>query len=126
MASPEVPLALMGAMVEGFGATEGLAERIPDFEQRFTRMRLLAASGSPLLLGLLRAAVVQAWLAAVHLDEAELTIADRADITFAFGGLIALLGSDLSDNPQVLNEFYQRQIGQGVFRTMQSLAARGR
>jgi AcrR family transcriptional regulator len=124
MATPEVPLALMAAMVEGLGATRGIAERIPDFEQRFTRMRLLAASGSPLLLGLLRNAVVRAWLSAVNLDEADLSVADRADLTFAFGGLMALLGSDLSSDAQVVNEFYHREIGQGVFRTITRLAAR--
>ena len=123
LAVPEVPAAIM-TVVMGGGALEDFAARVPDMGLRFSRMRLLAASGSPFLTGLLREAVIGAWLASVGVDESELSDAARADLTFAFGGIVALFGSDLADDPQALASFSQRDIGKSIVRTMYRLSKR--
>ncbi len=124
LAAPEVPAALMGAVMGGVGTSQGFAERVPGFELRFARMRLLAASGSPLLVGFVRDAVVRAWLSAIGLAEDDLTTDDRIDLTYAFGGIIALFGSDLTGDPQAMAAFSRREMGQAVFTTMRQLADR--
>lgn len=126
LAIPEVPLALMSTMAGGAHTVDELAEQIPDFEERFARMRLLAGSGSPLLTGLIREAIVHTWLAAMGVSEDNLTSDDRVDITYAFGGMLALFGSDLTDEPQVIAAFTQREMGQAVFRTIHRIAMRQR
>lgn len=103
-----------------------VVEAIPDFPERYRRVRLLAGSGSPMILGMLRDAVTAAWLAAVGLREEDLTPEDRIDLGFAFGGAIALLGSGAIDDPAALAGFPEREVGAGVLAKMQGLAQRGR
>ncbi len=122
LAVPEVPAAIMNVM-SGNGSIEDLADRVPDMALRISRMRLLATSGSPYLIALLREAIIHAWLASVGVADNDLTDEARADITFAFGGVMALFGSELANDPRALTAFSQRDIGQGVMRTIRRLAA---
>ena len=98
---------------------------LPDFEERFAKMRVLARSGSPVIGGLLRDAILAAWLGAFGLDEGDLTEADRMDLAYAIGGFLAVLGSSQPCSPQVLLGFPQRELGRGVAARMAELAARG-
>lgn len=119
------PLTVLAVMQRG-GAPAEVVEAIPDFPERYRRVRLLAGSGSPMIMGMLRDAVTVAWLDAAGLREEDLTPEDRIDLGFAFGGAIALLGSGAIDDPAALAGFSEREVGAGVLAKMQGLAQRGR
>ena len=123
LATPELPLAVLRALREGKSPSRMVAS-VPDFPKRFYRIRLLARSESPLLLALLRNSIQSAWLEAVGLDESELATDDRADLEFVFGGAIALLGSDVSDDFEALLSFPDRDLGRAALATMKWLGRR--
>lgn len=121
---PEIP----SAMLRSVGADMPLAGNIasiPDFEQRLNRMRLFARDGSPFLADLLRTSIKNAWFAAMGIDENELTAADQVDLTFIFGGYLALFGSDFDPlNSGAVAAFPQREVGRGAIRGLAVLAQR--
>ena len=124
MAVPQVPVALMAVMAGDQGTVAAMTDALPDFPVRFQRMRLLAGSGSPFLIGLLQEAVLGAWMAAVGVTEADLSSDDQADLAFAFGGFISLLGSDVAQDPAAITSFTRRELGQGLLGTMRRIAAK--
>ncbi len=81
----DIAAALRAALLGGVRPAEGYAAGIPDFERRFARTRLLASNGSPFLVGLLRDAVVHAWVRSAGVSEDDLTSGGQADVVFAFG-----------------------------------------
>lgn len=89
---------------------------------RFARIRLFAASGSGALSRMLTAALVRTWLSAAGVDEPSLSDDARRDLTFVLGGVVALLGSDLADDPAALARLFSRPLGRGVAETMAALA----
>lgn len=116
------PLAVL-AVLQGGGVAADAVASIPDFPERYRRVRLLAGSASPLIIGMLHDAVMAAWLGATGLKEADLTPADRIDLEFAFGGAIALLGSGAVDDPAALAGFAEREVGAGALAKLRGLAA---
>lgn len=124
LAVSEVPAAIMAVATNGIATVADFSERVPGFETRFMRMRLLAASGSPFLMGLVRDSIVHAWLTTIGLSEDDLTPDDCIDITYAFGGITAIFGSELASNPQAIVSFSQREMGQAVIKTMRRLSNR--
>ena len=117
------PIAAFAALQQGKDPAS-VAATIPDFRERYRKVCLLAGSGSPMLVGMLRNAALTAWLDAVGLDEAELTTEDRIDLEFAFGGGIAVFASGMVDDPKAFMGFPDREIGRGVLTKFQELARR--
>lgn len=123
---PEIPAAIMQSISAGVPVVNNLMG-FPDAKRRFDKMCLLASSGSPFLMGLVRQMVLNAWLGAMGLEESDLTPADRLDLTFALGGALTLLGSGLvSLDSDAMREFSEREMGRGVMRAMASLAQKGK
>lgn len=90
----------------------------PTALDNYSKVRSLAGSASPLLIGMLKRTVVDAWFGNSRAVEACLSLEDRVDLEFAFGGLVAILSSDLADdNAEALRSFAKRDIGLGVATT---------
>ncbi|MDO4532206.1 MAG: TetR/AcrR family transcriptional regulator [Coriobacteriia bacterium] len=119
----EGPMTVFAAMQQGKHPASVVAT-IPDFSERYRKLCLLAGSGSPMLVGMLRKAAITAWLSAAGLSEADLTSEDRIDLEFAFGGGIALLASGMIDDPSALAGFPDREVGHGILTKLQNLAQR--
>ena len=117
------PMTAFAALQEGKDPAN-VVTAIPNFRERYRKVCLLAGSGSPMLVGMLRKAALTAWLTAVGLDEADLTPEDRIDLEFAFGGGIALIASGMVDDPTAFIHFPDREVGRGVLMKLQSLARR--
>ena len=112
--------ALSAAIVAGdFRAAEGLRSRDGG---RFLRVLLFARSGSVELTGMLARTLRAHWMDAAGVGEGDLTDADRRDLAFVFGGVVAMLGdASLGDAPQA-GDFLSRPLGAGVAQTMRQLA----
>lgn len=89
---------------------------------RFARVRLFAASGSGALAGMLTDALKSTWLSAAGVDGSALSDDARRDLAFVFGGVVALLGSDLAGDPAELARLFTRPLGEGVAATMAALS----
>lgn len=121
----DLPRALLAML--GYGAEASDLGAVPKLGERFGKLRLLASSGSPYLVGLVRSEVRSAWLEAVGAAEDELTENDRMDIDFVLGGIMAILSSDRSlDAPSALAVFAERDLGRAVIQRMARLPQRGR
>ena len=92
-------------------------EKLPDDTQLaepYRRMRLLARNGS---FELLRAAcdvIVGRWLERFGIGSEELTDDDRMRISFAWGGIVTLIGSDQADTIAVYRAAIEGGIGNAV------------
>lgn len=118
----ELPYALLAMVDSGFGRSEDI-KRIPDLPQRLSKMRLLVRSGSPELVNLVSDMVREAWLQTIKADESALTQEDRIDLTFIIGGIMTLLGSEIIPSKSAaLTSFAEREVGQGVMKTMVRLS----
>lgn len=118
---PHALLAMLGSGVE----TSDLSA-VPQLDERFGKLRLLARSGSPYLVGLVRGEVRAAWLEAVGAAESELSEDDRMDIDFVLGGIMAILACDRPlDAPSALASFAERDLGRAVIQRMSRLSQRG-
>lgn len=123
---PELPGIVLSALGTDNTALDGI-KMIPDWDKRFFRMVLLANSGSPLLVNLVKSAVMKAWIQALGIKEADLSDEDRIDIAFILGGMFTLLGDGISSSdPEALSSFSEREVGQGVLKKIASLANRDR
>ncbi len=89
---------------------------------RFARVRLFASSGSGKLAHMLNDELTRTWLTAAGVDESALTDDARRDLAFIFGGVVAMLGSDLADDPVALARLFSRPLGRGVAETMAALS----
>ena len=92
---------------------------------RFNRMRLYAQNGSDFLLGILRRAWVDAWLAEAGKTPDELTREQRIDLLMVAGAEMAL--ASLSDQECTLEDFVavlDRPLGQTMLATLEGIAAR--
>lgn len=124
MIVPEIPAMFLSAFGAGNRIFESI-ERIPDCEKRFSRMCLLAGSGSPFLIALVRDAVMDAWFQAVGINERDLTVEDRIDLIFICGGAFAVLSSGMASfDSEALRTFPEREVGHGVMEKMTTLAQR--
>lgn len=96
-----------------------------DNAARFNRMRLYAQNGSDFLLGILRHAWVDAWLAEAGKTPDELTREQRIDLLMVAGAEMAL--ASLSDQECTLDDFVgvlDRPLGQTMLATLEGIAAR--
>lgn len=114
----------MLAILQGGGVAAEIAASIPNFAQRYHHVCLMAGSASPMIISMLHDAVMAAWINAVGLKESDLTPGDRIDLEFAFGGVIALMGSGAMDDPAAFVSFAERQMGAGVLAKMLALSQR--
>lgn len=122
LVAPVPPAIMLSALNADVSIIES-AEKIPDKEKSLSRMVLFANSGSPELTNLAKHAVIKAWLQALDIDEKDLSSEDQLDITFIFGGVFALLSSDMIlPVPEVLSAFSEREVGQGVLKKIKKLA----
>lgn len=120
----ELPMAVINAAGKHLSIVDKLAS-VPDFDKRFERIRLLAGSGSPFLIDLVRKSIIKAWLTAAGINEEDLTPADKVDFIFVFGGYTTLLGSNLASlNSEEFSTFFEREIGRGVINKITTLAER--
>lgn len=123
LVTPEIPLLVLRDSSDGQPISK-IAAQVPDIERRFTRIRVLAASGSAMLIDLLYQAVFDAWMEALGIESADLAPGDHIDIRYCIGGMIFVLGSEPQGDFPELSKFYEREVGQGVLKKMQVLAAK--
>ena len=90
---------------------------------RFNRMRLFAQNGSDFLLGILRNAWLDAWLAEAGKTPDELTREQRIDLLMVAGAEMALAG--LGDGECGIDDFLHvldRPLGQALLATLEGIA----
>lgn len=96
-----------------------------DMRVRFDRARLFACSDSALLTAILKGSLTNLWLDMVGLGEGDLTQSDKDKISFIFGGLVSLLGSNKeSIEPERLMGIAESSLGRGIFETLAELSSR--
>lgn len=97
-----------------------------DVGRRFSRVALFARSDSADLTSMLAASLRALWLAEAGVSEGELDDAERRDLAFIFGGVVAMLGDDSLDTDRTrMESFPSRPLGRGAVETMAALAGRG-
>lgn len=94
--------------------------------RRMERVVLAARSGSAELTGMLAASLRALWLESAGVAEDDLDDAQRADLAFMFGGLVAMLGDEmLPIDVGQMAAFASRPLGAGAVATMIALEGAG-
>lgn len=126
---PELPKMLLPVLSGGvcdLSTAQGLdgAEALPDLSAHFSRARLFAQSDSSLLVRILRDSIRKLWLDAVGLEEGDLSVAESDQLTYIFGGLVALIATMGEDaSPERMAQFVESPAGRGIFATLSRIAA---
>ena len=100
----------------------------PDLSRsrRMGRVALAARSGSAELTGMLASSLRALWLEGAGVGEAELDDAQRRDLAFIFGGIVAMLGDEaLAVDAGQMAAFASRPLGAGAVATMAALGKTG-
>lgn len=97
----------------------------PARARRVRRVALAARSGSSELTGMLAASLRSLWLDGAGVAEAGLDDAQRRDLAFIFGGIVAMLGDEALDpDAGQMSSFASRPLGAGAVATMAALGGR--
>lgn len=98
----------------------------PMRERRLRRVTLAARSGSAELAGMLASSLRALWLEGAGVAESDLGDAQRRDLTFIFGGIVAVLGDEtLAPDAGQMEAFASRPLGSGAVATMAALEGAG-
>ena len=126
---PELPKMLLPVLSGGvydLSTAQGLggAEALPNLSAHFSRARLFARSDSSLLVRILRDSIRKLWLDAVGLEEGDLSVTESDQLTYIFGGLVALMATMGEDaSPERMAQFVESPAGHGIFATLSRIAA---
>lgn len=123
-----MPRKMMGTIANALRSKdpEGVAVAFDEeMTEHMKKTQLFARSGSPYLVGLLRASIRNAWLETLGVDEHMLTPDEQSDIDFAVNGEIALMQQSREPfDGGMLARFAMRPLGRGVFGMMRQLEQR--
>lgn len=98
----------------------------PARSRRMGRVALAARSGSAELTGMLASSLRALWLGAAGVNETCLDDAQRRDLAFIFGGVVAMLGDEsLAVDAGQMAAFASRPLGVGAVTTMTALGRDG-
>ncbi len=120
----EMPMLVLGSLAAGESYLDTIAD-IPNIEERFHKIKVMAASDADTLKRYEYETAVNIWFPLLGITTADLTPEDMVDINFALGGAIAVLASEYVTSPAEMFAFAQRKVGQGVVGKLQELKARG-
>ena len=91
-------------------------------ERRLRRVTLAARSGSAELTSMLASSLRALWLEGAGVAESDLGDAQRRDLAFIFGGIVAVLGDEaLASDAGQMAAFASRPLGSGAVATMAAL-----
>jgi len=98
----------------------------PMRERRLRRVTLAARSESAELTSMLASSLRALWLEGAGVAESDLGDAQRRDLTFIFGGIVAVLGDEtLAPDAGQMVAFASRPLGSGAVATMAALEGAG-
>lgn len=105
-------------------SVEDLLSR-PNIIMRLSRAKLYARGDSAYLMNLFQQSIMSVWLNGNNLSSDKLTIEDRHELKFIFGGLTTLLGSyEYSDIPKMFSALTNSEIGTAVKNTLKRIRAK--
>lgn len=120
----ELPLMMLSLVAAGQEAKD-IVRQIPNFEERFRKVRLMATNASSIIQSYMMDIAINSWLLKLGITEKDMTLEDHVDLTFLIGGAIATLGSEYSNDLNNILAFPQREIGQGLIAKLTSFQERG-
>lgn len=124
---PEIPARLLELLVDDRSSVE--REMVDPFETRnFARMLLFIKSESPFLVGIMKKTLRKIWLGHLGLSESDLSLEERVEVEFIFGGVISAMQSVIeNDDPKIAVLVVKRPLYQAALRTLARLGeAQGR